>query len=105
MAEELKKDTDLLHIPRKDFENFFEQSKNTVEEKDKLKEENVKLRNDLQFTNNQLDLSTDRIDELEEKITALENNKPVPINMGKYMAIFAEHGKIEEPKRQEDESK
>jgi len=98
-------DTDLLHIPRKDFEDFFEQSKNTVEEKEKLKEENKKLRNEAQFASSQLELSTNRIDELEEQIEALENNKPVPVNMGKYFAIFKENGNVEEPKRQEDENK
>jgi len=96
--------TDLLHIPRKDFEDFFEQSKNTVEERDSLKEENKKLRNEAQFASSQIELSTNRIDELEEKIEALENNKPVPVNMGKYFAIFKEHGRVEEPKREEDET-
>lgn len=94
--------TDLLHIPRKDFEDFFEQSKNTVEEKEKLKVENVRLRNEAQFASSQLELSTNRIDELEEQIEALENNKPVPVNMGKYFSIFKEHGKVEEPKGSED---
>ena len=97
---------EILHIPKKDFENFYEQSKNTVEEKDKLKEENQKLKNELQFSENQLSLATDRIDSLEDEIEeqkkeieALRDNKPVPVNMGKYFAIFAEHGKVEEPRK------
>ena len=97
---------EILHIPKEEFERFYEQSKSTVEEKDKLKEENQRLKNDLQFSENQLGLATDRIDSLEDKIEeqkkeieALRNNKPVPINMGKYFAIFAEHGKVEEPRR------
>ena len=80
-----------ITIYRKDLVDFYEQSKNEVNNRKKLE-------NNLAFANNQLEAQAERLSVFEEQIEKLEaenkllqNSKQIPENIDKYLDIFKEN--------------